>query len=99
MQSGPAPDLAGPTTATTPSCGGCYLVADVAGLVWYSEVFINTAATAYVSVGVGNGTSATRTSIVENEGEFTFNPAATVSGNALTQLNYQPTVNVGGAIL
>jgi len=99
LQSGPAPDLAGPATATTPSCGGCYLVADVAGLVWYSEVFINTAATAFVSVGVGNGTSATRTSIVENEGAFTFNPTATVSGGALTQLNYQPTVNVGGAIL
>ena len=91
--------MAGPASATTPSCGGCYLVADVAGLVWYSEVFINTAATAFVSVGVGNGTSATRTSVVENEGDFTFSLGATVSGGALTQLNYQPTVNVGGAIL
>ena len=99
LQSGPAPDLAVPTTATTPACGGCYLIADVAGLVWYSEVFLNTAATAFVSVGVGNGTSVTRTSVIQDEGEFTFNPSETVSGGALTQLNYQPTVNVGGAIL
>ena len=98
LQSGPAPDLAAPTTATT-SCGGCYLIADIAGLVWYSEVFLNTAATALVSVGVGNGTRVTRTSVVQDEGEFTFNPSDTVSGGALTQLNYQPTVNVGGAIL
>ena len=60
---------------------------------------MNTAATAFVSVGVGNGTRATRTSVVQNEGEFTFNPSATVSAGALTQVNYQPTVNVGGAIL
>ena len=99
LQSGPAPDLAAPTTATTSSCGGCYLIADVAGLVWYSEVFLNPAATALVSVGVGNGTRVTRTSVIQNEGEFTFNPSATVSGGALTQLNYQPTVNVGGAVL
>ena len=94
-----APDLAGPATAA-PSCGGCYIVADVAGLVWYQEVFINTAATALVSVGVGNGTSATRTSVIQNEGQFTFNPTdATESPGALTQLNFQPTVNVGGAQL
>ncbi|MCJ1274719.1 hypothetical protein MMC21_002517 [Puttea exsequens] len=99
LQSGPAPDLAQQASANAPSCGGCYLVADVAGLVWYSQVFINTAATALVSVGVGNGTSATRTSILQNEGDFTFNPSATEAAGALTQLNFQPTVNVGGAIL
>ncbi|KAL6717386.1 hypothetical protein ACLMJK_005301 [Lecanora helva] len=93
-----APDLAGPTTAA-PSCGGCYIVADVAGLVWYSQVFINTAATALVSVGVGNGTRATRTSIMQNEGAFTFNPQNTAPAGALTQLNFAPTANVGGAQL
>ena len=69
------------------------------GVVWYQEVFINTAATALVSVGVGNGTSATRTSIVQNEGQLTVgNPSATGSV-ALTQINFQPTANVGGAEL
>ena len=35
------------------------------GVVWYQEVFINTAATAVVSVGVGNGTFFNFTSIKE----------------------------------
>lgn len=74
---------------------------DVAGLVWYSEVFINTAATAHVSVGVANGSTATasRTSVVQNEGDFTFYPVGPTENAALTQVNYEPTVNVGGAIL
>lgn len=70
------------------------------GVVWYQEVFINTAATAVVSVGVGNGTSATRTSIQQNEGQLTVgNPSATGASVALTQINFQPTANVGGAQL
>ena len=70
------------------------------GVVWYQEVFINTAATAFVSVGVGNGTSATRTSIYQNEGQFTVgNPSVTTGSLALTQINFQPTANVGGAVL
>ena len=72
----------------------------VAGLVWYSEVFINTAATALVSVGVGNGTArATRTSVVQNEGAFTFNAENTANAGALTQLNFQPTAVISGATL
>ena len=70
------------------------------GLVWYQEVFINTAATAVVSVGIGNGTSATRTSIYQNEGQLTVgNPTDTESSLALTQINYQPSATVGGAVL
>lgn len=70
------------------------------GVVWYQEVFINTAATAVVSVGIGNGTSATRTSIHQNEGQFTIgNPTSTGGSIALTQINFQPTANVGGAEL
>lgn len=74
---------------------------DVAGLVWYSEVFINTAATAVVSVGVANGSTATasRTSVIQDEGEFTFNPVGPTENAALTQVNYDSTVNVGGAVL
>lgn len=99
LQSGPAPDLAQSASASAPACGGCYLVADVAGLVWYSEIFIHTAATALVSVGVGNGTSATRTSILQNEGAFTFAPSDTKAAGALTQLNFAPMATVGGAVL
>ena len=70
------------------------------GVVWYQEVFINTVATSVVSVGVGNGTSATRVSIQQNEGQFTVgNPTSTGGSVALTQINYQPTAIVGGAEL
>ncbi len=71
----------------------------VAALVWYSEIFINTAATAVISVGIVNGTRASRTSVVQNEGAFTFNPVATAGPAALTQLNFEPTTIIGGAIL
>ncbi len=71
----------------------------VAGLVWYSQIFINTAATAVVSVGIGNGTRATRTSVLQNEGAFTFNPGGTAGPGALTQLNFESTAVVAGAQL
>lgn len=69
------------------------------GVVWYQEVFIHTAATAVVSVGVGNGTSVTRISVTQNEGQFTVGNPTSAGSSALMQINYQPTVNVGGAIL
>ncbi|KAL8801239.1 MAG: hypothetical protein Q9182_004588 [Xanthomendoza sp. 2 TL-2023] len=66
-----------PTTTAGQTCGGCVIIADVAGFVWYSEIFVNTAATAFVGVGVGNnGSRVTRTSIVRNDVDFTFNPQA-----------------------
>jgi len=95
------PDLMGPSSSTV-TCGGCYIVADVAGIVWYSEVFINTGATAVVNVGVGNGTRATSTSLIRNEAQFTFNPSmATAMGSplALTSVHYDSTVTVAGAVL
>ena len=83
-----------------PNDGGIIAESRPPGVVWYQEVFINTAATALVSVGVGNGTSATRTSIVQNEGQLTVgNPSAATDSVALTQINFQPTANVGGAEL
>ena len=101
----PAPDLAQPVSAA-PSCGGCYVVADVAGIVWYSEIFINTAATAVVGVAVGNGSRTTRTSIVQNEAPFTIEPSQLTSGAtpaatalALTSIQYEPTVTINGATL
>ena len=97
--SGAAPAQEAPT-GDAAECGGCQLVADVAGLVWYSQIFINTAATEMVNVGIANGTRATRTSVVQNEGEFTYNPGAEASGgNALTQVNFEPSITVSGAVL
>ena len=98
-----APDLAAPVSSSSGapvSCGGCYVVADVAGLVWYSEVFINTAATAMVSVGAAkNGTRATSTSIIQDEGAFTFGPGAEPTGAALNQINYDSILTISGAVL
>lgn len=91
----------GPTSSHT--CGGCYIVADVAGLIWYSEIFINTAATQVVSVGVGNGTRATRTSIIANDAQFTFDPTmATAMASAplaLTQVLFDSVTTIAGAVL
>lgn len=92
------------SSAAAPTCGGCYIVAEVAGVVWYSGVFLNTAATAVVSVGVGNGTRATRTSIIQNEAEFTFNPEAGpaafgTSALAVTNVGYDSTTVINGATL
>ncbi len=69
------------------------------GVVWYQEVFIHTAATEVVSIGAGNGSSATRTSIYQNEGQFAVGTTSLGGSFALTQLNYQPTATVAGAVL
>ena len=102
LQPAAAPDLAASASSSAGaavSCGGCYVVADVAGLVWYSEIFVNTAATAQVLVGTANGTRATRTSIVQNEGQFTFGPDGQATGAALNQINFDSTIEIAGAVL
>ncbi|KAL8856185.1 MAG: hypothetical protein Q9178_007223 [Gyalolechia marmorata] len=95
-----------PATTAGQTCGGCVIVADVAGIVWYSEVFINTAATAFVGVGVGNnGSRVTRTSIVQNNAEFTFNPQAAGTAAfgtaplAVTNVGYVTSTEIAGATL
>ncbi len=101
LHSSAVPDLNGPASSTQ-TCGGCHIVADVAGVVWYSEIFINTPATAEVNVVVGNGTRTTSTSTIKNQAQFTFDPsvaAAFGSPVALTSAHYDSTVTVGGAVL
>ncbi|KAL8687423.1 MAG: hypothetical protein Q9224_005157 [Gallowayella concinna] len=94
-----------PTTTAGQTCGGCVIIADVAGFVWYSEVFIDTAATAFVGVGVGNnGSRVTRTSIVRNDAEFTFNPQASSApyGTAplvVTNAGYGTSTEIAGVTL
>ncbi|KAL9003084.1 MAG: hypothetical protein Q9188_004019 [Gyalolechia gomerana] len=92
------------STVAGQSCGGCIIVAQVDGVVWYEGVFLNTAATAVVSVGGGNGSRITRTSINYNEGEFTFNPAAGTAAYgttplAVTNVGYDSETVIGGATL
>ena len=86
--------------SAAPSCGGCVLVADVAAIIWYSEVFVQTD-TKIVAISVGNVTRSTTTSIVRNTGQFTFNPGATTGeGNiAVTTVDYSATITVNGAQL
>ena len=98
------PDLNGAATSSAGDCNACYIVADVAALVWYSEAFINTAATQYVDVRVGNnGSRSTRTSIVSNEAPFTYDPArissASMQDLVLTPVDYAPSATVSGAVL
>ncbi|CAO1604418.1 hypothetical protein XANCAGTX0491_007975 [Xanthoria calcicola] len=92
----------GPTTTAGQTCGGCIIVADVVGIVWYEEVFINTAATAFVGVGVGNnGSRVTRTSVVQNNVEFTFNPQASAQFGTVMVTNapYITSTEIAGATL
>lgn len=92
----------GAISSASQVCGGCVIVADVAGIVWYEELAVNTAATALVGVGVGsNGSRVTRTSIVQNSLEFTFDPQA--SGQyptvMVTNAAVLPSTEIAGATL
>lgn len=65
------PSGEGPTT----QCGGCYVVADVAGVVFGNQVINQTVAMEIVSIATGrNGSQSTFTSFVQNVTPFTFGP-------------------------
>ncbi|MCJ1464130.1 hypothetical protein MMC07_002743 [Pseudocyphellaria aurata] len=102
LVSAPAQSLGGPADTATATCGGCFVVAEVLGIVWYSEVFAYNAATAYVSVGSGNTTGrTTRVSVVENTERFTIRPGATGTDSslALTPVAYDSTATVQGVVV
>ncbi|MCJ1327199.1 hypothetical protein MMC10_003866 [Thelotrema lepadinum] len=86
------------TAPANPTCGGCYVIADVAGVVFGNEV-VQTA-TNVVSVGTGkNGTQIT-TSFVQQGGEFSFNPSGLITGSPGEVAFATGTViTVGGATL
>lgn len=96
------PNLGGPQNEGS-SCGACYVVADVAAVVWYSEIFLNVAATRVLNVAVGNSTRATRTSTIINERELIIEPDPDAGDDgseiALTALNFAPTYDIGSAKL
>lgn len=65
------PSGEGPTTP----CGGCYVVADVAGVVFGNRVINQTVGVEIVSIATGrNGSQSTFTSFVQNITPFTFGP-------------------------
>lgn len=104
-----AASLGGPNPTATSSCGGCFVVADVAAVIWYSQVFAYTAATAFVSIATGNTTGrSTKISLVTNterftinQDEFTIRPGATgaVAKLAVTPVTYGPNFTFSGAVL
>ena len=97
-----APELSGaPASTATGNCGGCYIIADVAGIVFYSEIITQTVATAFVSVGGNGSLRTTTTQVIENQGEFTFSPTGPVATAGVgVQVNPATSViTVGGALL
>lgn len=61
-------------------CSGCYVIADVAAILFGDEQLTETA-TQLVSIGVGkNGTRVT-TSFVQPIGAFSFNPSGIIQGS------------------
>ncbi|KAI4201730.1 MAG: hypothetical protein LQ350_003084 [Teloschistes chrysophthalmus] len=97
-------DGQGAAATAVADCNGCQIIVDVAGVVWYSEVFLNTAATVVNSVNNGNGSRVTRTSTIINSGQFTFNPAAGTAAFgatplAVTNVAYGSVTTIGGVPL
>lgn len=97
----PAPESQEPSgSATVSSCNGCYLVADVVGLVWYSEVLNPVVGTQFISVAIGNGTNrATSTVFRSAETQFTFTPGSPISGSGGAIINFDSTYSLANQIL
>lgn len=95
--------LGAPTDSGTP-CGGCLIVADVAGIVWYSEVFQLAAATIVNNIFVANQTSSSgrvvatsRRTITAGAGHVTISPNSL--GGPELQILYSPTLTIANATL
>lgn len=94
----------GAPTASAQSCGGCTIVADVAGIVWYSEVFQFVAATVVNNIYVANQTSSSgrvvatsRRTITAGAGQVTITPNSL--GGPELQVQYSPTLTIANATL
>lgn len=95
----------GAPTASVTNCGGCQLVADVAGIVWYSEVFQLAAATIVNAIYVANQTSSSgrivatsRRTITATAGQVTIRPNSLGGGPEL-QVQYASTYVIANATL
>lgn len=96
-------ELGAPTASGLP-CGGCLIVADVAGIVWYSEVFQFAAATVVNNIYVANQTSSSgrvvatsRRTITAGVGQVTIRPNSL--GGPELQIQYSPTLTIANATL
>ena len=92
------------STGAGQQCSGCYIVADVAGVVFGNEVINQTVSTAVVSVVVGLNGTTTTTSFIAGETQFTFNPTGIVgtgpAGLGSTAFDFGSTIiTVSGATL
>ena len=96
------PDILGPTSPSNSDCGGCYVVADVAGVFWGTETVTYTSVAATVSIAfTPNGTNVT-TTITAKVTPFTAYPTGLASdaANFGTDLDYNgPTLAIGGVQL
>lgn len=91
------PAIAGPSGQPS-QCGGCYVVADVAGVVFGSQTFTQVN-TAVVSIGMGaNGTNVTTTSFTAGAAPFTFDPSG-LNPAVLSLNTLGPTITISGVEL
>ena len=89
--------ITAPGSAPT-NCGGCYVVADVAGIEFGSSTLTQTH-TALVSVGANLNSTVVVTSIV-GQTEFSFNTAGVLDPVTGTLFNFGgPTVTISGVTL
>ena len=94
------PAITGPA-GSGGECGGCYVVADVAGIVFGSEQLTQTEVQV-ISIATGrNGTNSTTTSVIAATGQFTFGTAGLVTGANGGFISYgaSTVIEVGGATL
>ena len=93
------PAITGPAAAASSGCGGCYVVADVAGIYFGNETVTQTH-TALTSIGITpNGTNVTSTSIIVASALFTVFPTGLEPGGVLSANYGGPTITIGGVAL
>lgn len=92
-------DVAGPTAAPSLDCGPCYIVADVAGVIFGTETSTNTV-TMVTSVGVGNNGTNITTSYTVGSAQFSLAPSSLLGGGFTgTLFDPGPTITLSGAVL
>ena len=93
------PAITGPSAAAPSGCGGCYVVADVAGVYFGSETITQTH-TVITSIGITpNGTNVTSTSLIIASAPFTIFSTGLEPGGVLSANFGSSTVTVGGVTL
>ena len=92
------PQITGSPQVT--GCGGCYVVADVAAVVFGSQ-YLTQMDTKLVNIQTGrNGSSYTSTSIIIGRGQLSISTQGDFGGStAAVTINNGPTIDVNGATL